>query len=144
MPEAGYVFEHLSPTRGQTIIVRKLSATCDVKQESVLGRVIQSLLARVRDLAASRPLVLVRRVIIFVVGATIVLVGIALLVLPGPAVVVIPLGLGVLALEFTWARRCLQHARTLMNRATGNGNPNGAKDVPTVKPADSSNPGASS
>ena len=60
----------------------------------------------------------VRRVIIGVVGLTIVVVGIALLVLPGPAFVVIPIGLGVLALEFEWARRWLRRARRLFEAAT--------------------------
>ncbi|MGH8495577.1 MAG: PGPGW domain-containing protein [Gammaproteobacteria bacterium] len=48
-----------------------------------------------------------RRVVIAVVGATVLLVGLALTVLPGPAFLVIPLGLGILGLEFAWARRWL-------------------------------------
>jgi tellurite resistance protein TerC len=54
-----------------------------------------------------------RRVVIGVVGLTAVLVGIALLVLPGPAFLVIPIGLGILAIEFEWARRLLRRARRL-------------------------------
>jgi uncharacterized protein (TIGR02611 family) len=54
-----------------------------------------------------------RRIVIGVVGTTAVLVGIALLVLPGPAFVVIPIGLGILAIEFEWARRLLRRARSL-------------------------------
>lgn len=57
-----------------------------------------------------------RRVVVLVVGLTVVGVGIAMLVLPGPAVVVIPLGLGVLAIEFAWARRWLGHLRSLAGR----------------------------
>ncbi|MCA9169340.1 MAG: PGPGW domain-containing protein [Planctomycetales bacterium] len=57
-----------------------------------------------------------RRVVVLVVGLTVVAIGIAMLVLPGPAVVVIPLGLGVLALEFTWAKRWLGHLRNLAKR----------------------------
>jgi hypothetical protein len=34
-------------------------------------------------------------------------IGIAMIVLPGPAIVVIPLGLGILATEFVWARSLL-------------------------------------
>lgn len=49
-----------------------------------------------------------RRVVIGVVGMTVLLVGIALTVLPGPAFIVIPLGLGILGLEFAWARRWLR------------------------------------
>ena len=66
-----------------------------------------------------------RRVVIAVAGGTIVLAGIALLVLPGPAVIVIPIGLGILALEFAWARRWLRRVRAqaqaLIDRAVGRG-----------------------
>ncbi len=55
----------------------------------------------------------VRRVIVSVVGATILLIGIALLVLPGPAFIVIPIGLGILATEYAWARRWLKKARQI-------------------------------
>ena len=34
-----------------------------------------------------------------------------MIVLPGPAFVVIPLGLGILAVEFRWARRLLDRVR---------------------------------
>ncbi len=50
---------------------------------------------------------LARRVTVFVLGTSVVLVGIVMIVAPGPAVVVIPLGLGILATEFLWARRIL-------------------------------------
>jgi tellurite resistance protein TerC len=46
-----------------------------------------------------------RKVVIAMVGSTLLLLGMAMVVLPGPAVVVIPLGLGILAVEFAWARR---------------------------------------
>lgn len=52
-----------------------------------------------------------RRLVVGVIGGTVVLVGIALVFLPGPALVVIPVGLGILGLEFAWARRLLKHAR---------------------------------
>jgi len=55
----------------------------------------------------------IRRVIVAVVGSTVLLVGIALLVLPGPAFIVIPLGLGILATEFVWARALLKRARDM-------------------------------
>ena len=54
-----------------------------------------------------------RRFVVGVTGMTVLLVGLALLVLPGPAFVVIPIGLGILAIEFEWARRWLRHARSL-------------------------------
>ena len=52
-----------------------------------------------------------RRLIVFVIGGTVLLFGIALLVLPGPAFVVIPMGLGILSLEFVWARVWLRKLR---------------------------------
>lgn len=52
-----------------------------------------------------------RRLVVGVIGGTVVLVGIALIFLPGPAFVVIPVGLGILGLEFAWARRLLKRAR---------------------------------
>lgn len=54
-----------------------------------------------------------RRLVVGVIGATVLLGGLALLVLPGPAFAVIPIGLGILAIEFEWARRWLRRARTL-------------------------------
>jgi Putative transmembrane protein (PGPGW) len=47
------------------------------------------------------------RVLWVVAGITVVLAGLAMTVIPGPAVVVLPVGLAMLAAEFTWARRLL-------------------------------------
>ena len=52
-----------------------------------------------------------RQMIVLVVGGTVVLLGVAMLVLPGPGFIVIPLGLGILAAEFRWARRLLDRLR---------------------------------
>ncbi len=60
-----------------------------------------------------------RRVAVGVVGSTVIIVGVALLVLPGPAFVVLPIGLGILAIEFEWARRLLRRARRLYESAVG-------------------------
>ena len=49
-----------------------------------------------------------RRIVVATVGATVLAIGLALIVLPGPAFVVIPIGLGILGLEFAWARRWLR------------------------------------
>jgi uncharacterized protein (TIGR02611 family) len=49
-----------------------------------------------------------KRLIIAIIGLTVLLMGIAMLALPGPAVIVIPIGLGILATEFVWARRLLK------------------------------------
>ena len=56
-----------------------------------------------------------RRIAVAVIGGTIMLVGIAMVVLPGPAIIVIPLGLGVLGLEFAWARHWLRKLRATAN-----------------------------
>lgn len=59
---------------------------------------------------------LARRLVIGSFGLTVLLVGVAMIVLPGPAFIVIPVGLGILGIEFTWARRWL---KTLKDRTEG-------------------------
>jgi tellurite resistance protein TerC len=61
-----------------------------------------------------------RRIAIAVVGGSVLLVGVAMLVLPGPAIVVIPLGLGILSVEFAWARHWLHQIRDRANSVLGN------------------------
>jgi len=56
-----------------------------------------------------------RRIVVAVIGGSVVVVGIAMIVLPGPAIVVIPLGLGILGLEFAWARYWLRKLRATAN-----------------------------
>ena len=53
----------------------------------------------------------VRRLVIFLIGTTVVLIGVIMFFTPGPAVVVIPIGLGILAIEFAWARILLKRFR---------------------------------
>jgi uncharacterized protein (TIGR02611 family) len=50
------------------------------------------------------------RILYALVGFTVLLGGLAMLVLPGPAFLVIPIGLAILALEFTWAESMLERA----------------------------------
>lgn len=57
-----------------------------------------------------------RRVFVAIVGFTIVLMGVAMVVTPGPATLVIPLGLGILATEFVWARRLIDRAKAILSR----------------------------
>lgn len=52
-----------------------------------------------------------RRIAIGIVGFTVLAVGVAMLVLPGPALLVIPIGLGILGLEFAWARHWLNKVK---------------------------------
>lgn len=58
----------------------------------------------------------VKRLIIAVIGFTVLLIGLALIVLPGPAIVVIPIGLGILATEFIWARRLLRKVKSIASK----------------------------
>ncbi len=54
----------------------------------------------------------IRRLVVLVTGMTVLLIGVIMFVTPGPALVVIPAGLGILAIEFAWARRLLAKAKT--------------------------------
>jgi hypothetical protein len=60
-----------------------------------------------------------RRIAISLIGGTVILIGVAMIVLPGPAMVVIPLGLGILGLEFAWARSWLAKVRQAANGLAG-------------------------
>ena len=73
-----------------------------------------------------------RRLVVGVVGLTVLAVGLALIVLPGPAFVVIPVGLGILAIEFEWARRLLRRARRLYAAAA----PGGGRPAPDGETAE--------
>ncbi len=57
---------------------------------------------------------LLKRVCVAVIGGTVLIIGILMIVLPGPAIIVIPIGLGILAIEFAWARHWLQKIRDKM------------------------------
>ena len=56
-----------------------------------------------------------RKIVILLLGGSVMLIGVILLFLPGPGTVVIPLGLGILAIEFTWARRWLRRLRVTLH-----------------------------
>ena len=58
-----------------------------------------------------------RRLAIGAAGGIVLLFGLVLIPLPGPGLLVVPLGLGILALEFSWAERWLQSARSRAARA---------------------------
>lgn len=53
----------------------------------------------------------VKRLMIAIVGFTVLFIGIAMIVLPGPAFLVMPLGIGILATEFVWARSLLKEVK---------------------------------
>jgi tellurite resistance protein TerC len=48
-----------------------------------------------------------KRAVVALLGFTVLAIGLAMIVLPGPAIVVVPVGLGILATEFVWARSLL-------------------------------------
>ena len=77
---------------------------------------------------------LARRIAVAVIGGSILLLGIAMVVLPGPAIVVIPIGLGVLGIEFAWARHWLRKLRTtaqgVVSRVRGRPRQNGEPPLP--------------
>jgi len=52
-----------------------------------------------------------RRLVVSVIGFTVLLIGLAMVLLPGPAFIVIPIGLGILATEFIWARKWLHRIK---------------------------------
>ena len=52
-----------------------------------------------------------KRLIKIVVGFTVLLAGVVMLVTPGPGWVTIAAGLAILAAEFVWARRLLDHLK---------------------------------
>ena len=64
-----------------------------------------------RRMHANPMLSLVSKIVIGVVGTVVLVAGIIMIVTPGPAFVLIPLGLAILATEFTWARRALEKAK---------------------------------
>jgi len=53
-----------------------------------------------------------KKLIISVIGFTVLLIGLAMVVLPGPAFIVIPIGLGILATEFIWAKKLLDRVKS--------------------------------
>ncbi|HET6327214.1 MAG TPA: PGPGW domain-containing protein [Planctomycetaceae bacterium] len=65
---------------------------------------------------------------VFGVGILLLVAGIIMIVTPGPAIVFIPLGLGVLATEFQWARDLLAKARPMIDRAIEKARSRGQQD----------------
>ena len=50
----------------------------------------------------------IKKLVIFLIGISVLLFGCVLFFTPGPAIVVIPIGLGILATEFIWAKKLLK------------------------------------
>lgn len=81
-----------------------------------LPRIVRGLQAR-RERHLRRPLVV--RALVVIAGMALLAAGVVMLIFPGPAFVVIPLGLSLLALEFTWAERMLVVAAVKAQQASG-------------------------
>lgn len=60
-----------------------------------------------------------RRLVVLLIGVTVMLAGVVMIVAPGPAFIMIPLGLGILAIEFAWARRWLSRVRERLGEVEG-------------------------
>ena len=63
-----------------------------------------------------------KRIAIGIVGGSVLIVGICMIVLPGPAFIVIPVGLGILGIEFAWARIWLKKAKAKAEEVARNFN----------------------
>lgn len=93
-------------------------------------------------LHGAMPYVWARRLVVGVIGGTVLLVGVALLVLPGPALVVIPVGLGILGLEFAWARSLLKRARDTAGELVNGARGRSARAVQAERSPSDQGPGA--
>ena len=58
----------------------------------------------------------IRRAVVTFFGFVVVVLGVVLLILPGPGIIVILIGLGILSLEFDWARKIVIKIRSLIER----------------------------
>ena len=65
----------------------------------------------------------VKRLVIGLIGFTVLVIGVAMIVLPGPAFIVIPIGLGILATEFIWAKSLLRTVKQRIEKTAGKGGP---------------------
>lgn len=61
----------------------------------------------------------IKRLFIAIIGGTVVLIGIVMIALPGPGLLVILAGLGILAIEFAWARHWLHKVRQYLPGKNG-------------------------
>jgi uncharacterized protein (TIGR02611 family) len=60
-----------------------------------------------------------KRTMVAIMGFTVLGIGVAMIILPGPAFILIPLGLGILATEFLWARKLLKKIKDKLNKKRG-------------------------
>ncbi|MBC8027410.1 MAG: PGPGW domain-containing protein [Steroidobacteraceae bacterium] len=76
-----------------------------------------------------------KRIAIGIVGGSVLVVGVCMIVLPGPAFIVIPVGLGILGIEFAWARIWLKKVKAKAQAVTKSfTNRNGRDEIPPPGP----------
>ena len=63
-----------------------------------------------------RPIALVRKAVIGLIGGLILLAGLVMLLTPGPGILAILVGLGILSTEFASAKRALTRVRNKVSR----------------------------
>jgi uncharacterized protein (TIGR02611 family) len=102
--------------------------------------VIRSLLVFDEKHPLYSPYRMAKRIAIGIVGGSVLVVGVCMIVLPGPAFVFIPVGLGILGLEFAWARSWLKKAKAKavevannFNSKNGNSQNGNSKNGPGPK-----------
>jgi uncharacterized protein (TIGR02611 family) len=71
----------------------------------------------------------IKRLVVAVIGFTVLFIGLLMIILPGPAFIVIPVGLGILATEFIWAKNLLEKVKANLSRLkTSKENKDGKKN----------------
>jgi uncharacterized protein (TIGR02611 family) len=82
------------------------------------------------------PYKMAKRIVIGIVGGTILLLGVVMMVTPGPGIPAILVGLGILGIEFAWARIWLKKAKAKAQEVARNiSNRNGpGKNGPDAPP----------
>ena len=81
-----------------------------------------------------------KRIAIGIVGGSVLVVGVCMIILPGPAFIVIPVGLGILGIEFAWARIWLRKVKAKAQAVTKSfNNRNGRGENPPPRPPPAAN-----
>ena len=74
-----------------------------------------------------------RKLIVAVIGFLVLIIGIILIPLPGPGILISIAGLFILSLEFTWAERHLDRAKTAQKKVVDAARNNRNKNTPAPK-----------
>lgn len=60
---------------------------------------------------------MLKKSIITLVGGLLTIAGLLLIVLPGPAWLLLPIGLAILSLEYTWAKKRLKQSQRMLSQS---------------------------